>query len=630
MAAAVWTLDIGGTVKTLADWKLSRPVLTTINLGRDILTAETPKEFDSTVLASYGTACKLYRDGVKWFDGTAFVTPRSARAASERQVVSFVGPWNFLERNILKAPWFQASDSSTIYTSHVLFPLQSVADHITDALQYAIDRGANIQIGTITAPIIPPMFEVTDLTIAGAILRLSYYAPDCVGWFDYSTDPPTFHFQPRSQLATASLEMPSAGNPFGSRLEVVEPLARNDLKIENVALTFEINSTVDGESVFGFYLDHYPPSTTGLEDRCLSAVINLQGFSATTVTGYVEAEAIDVNSLSWWQQVVPALRDSRILGLTFAGTPERIDYDTGATITNGLGRRVIDGQLADWMVNPDGSDISWQKEIVTCEFEMQVQLDDAEELSDLNVQIARQKYQVEITTTNAPAGETTYSTLATFEEGDPRPTGMAEYLYNSLNTLQYDVVIVQHKSDCDGEVQLGNTVNIDNSAESAWASMFALVQQVVCDIDRGTTEITCGPARHLSIDQILELLRVGRIRRRWTNPSTVTDGAMSARDVELGKATANNNAVPATPELSRLVMKDAVQGAVSVIDLSTVSGAEKLMLAFGDGKTVTIAKSDTNWDNPPEASRALTLQEVCVRVNGVARKMLVLGSASYD
>lgn len=629
MAAPVWTLEISGTTKTLAEWGLIAPRLTTVNLGRDTLVADTAKDFMGAAIATYGQAVKLYRDAVQWFSGEAHIVPRSARGASERAGYTFIGPWAFLERNVLKAPWFKASDGSTVYTSHILFPLQSVAQHITDALNYAIARGAGIQIGTITAPIMPPAFEVTDITIAGTIQRLANYAPDCIGWFDYTTEPPTFHFQPRSALTGVTLEMPSAEEPFGSRLEVIEPISRDDMQVDNVSITYEIANTVDGEQVFGFSIDNYPVGTTGLEDGCLSAVVNLQGFSATTVNGFVIAEQIDVNSLAWWELAVPALRDSRVLGLVFAGTPTRIDYETGA-VAAGLPRRLVDGQVAEWMVNPDGTDIDWQKEIVMCEFTMQVtSAHDGEAIGgvaqDLNVGIEKQQYHVELTSTNAPVGETSYSTLATFEDGDALPIGMAQYLYGSLNPLQYEALFVQHKADCDGEVKLGNIVNLTGGL-AEWATMNALVQQVTCDLDHGVTEITCGPPRHLSIDQILELLRVGRIRRRWTNPSTQTDGAISARNVELGKATANNNAVPATPELSRLVI--ASTGAV--IDLNTASATEKLLLNFGSGKTVTLAKNDTLWSNPAEASRALALREVCVKVAGVSRKMLVLGSVPYD
>lgn len=624
MARPVWTLTIGSTTKTLAEWGLMSPRLSTVNLGRDVLTAETAAEFDASVIAPYGTTVKLYRDGVKWFDGESFVTPRSARGASERQSLSFVGPWNFLERNVYKTPWFRAADNSTIYTSHLIFPINSVAAHITNAINYAISRGANMQLGTITAPIVPPSFEVTDITIAGAIIRLSHYAPDCIGWFDYSTTPPTFHFQPRSVLTTVPLTMPTAGEPFGSRLEMIEPVAREDLQVDNVALTFEITSQVDGEEVFGFYLDHYPPATTGLEDGCMSAVINLQGFSATTVQGTVIAETIDTSSLTWWQKAVPALNDARVFDFRIVEAATRAGYQ--GEDSRYLPRRLIDGQAADWMVNPDGTDIDYQKEVITCTFEIQFKMGDDPVLTDKNVKVAKQQYQVELTSTNAPDGETSYSTLATFEDGDARPIGMAEYLYNSLNALQYDAQFVQHKSDCDGEVTLGCVVNLENSAESAWNSMRALVQQVSFDIDRGVTEIVCGPARHLSIDQILELLRVGRIRRRWTNPSTQTDGSISARNVELGKATANNNAVPATPEFERFVVKSTGR----VIDLQAKSGSEKFAINFGDGQTLTLEKTDTNWTIPAEANRALALREVCVKVAGVSKKMLVIGSVPYD
>lgn len=621
---AKWTLQIGSVTRTLADWRLINPVLTTVNLGRDMLTAARAGQFDADALCAYGTGVKLYRDGVKWFDGECHVIPRSARGTTERQSYSFAGPWNFLERNVYKAAWFRSSDGSTVFTSHLIFPLDTVANHITRALQYAIDRGANLQIGTITAPIIPPGFEVTDLTIAGAIQRLARYAPDAVGWFDYSTTPPTFNFVPRSSLQAVTLQLPSSAEPFGDRLEIIEPIPRPDIQVDNVSIIYERTSTEDGRQVYDFSVDNHPPSTTGLEDGCLCAVVNLQGYSATTVEGYIVAEAIDTASLDWWKKAVPALNDTRILSLAFAdgSSATRIGYE--GEPSDNLPRRIVDGQAAPWMTSPDGMDVIWQKEIITREFQITVSVT-SDHSSSPKMVTKRAKFSVELTSTNAPAGETIYSTLSTFEDGDPIPTGLAEYLYGSLNPLQYDALIAQHKAECDGEVTLGKVINL-TGADSDWASMNALVQRVTCDLDRGVTEITCGPPGHLSLDQILEILRVGRIRRRWTNPSTQDDGIISARNVELGRATANNNAVPALPEFHRFVLaKDS-----DLIELNVEDSSEKCLIDFGAGKTLTIESASTVWEAVPEPYRPLALREVCVKVNGVARKMVVIGSDPYS
>jgi len=625
---AEWTLKIGSETKTIAAWKLTRPVLNLVNLGRDILTAQTAAEFDSEGIAEFGDSVQLYRDEVKWFDGECFIVPRSANGTREAITYSFVGPWNFLERNTYKMPWYRASNGSTIYTSHLLFPLQSVAQHITDALTYAIARGANLQIGTITAPIIPPSSETTDITIAGVLRQMATYAPDCVGYLDYSTTPPTFHFKPRSALTAVTLQMPSSALPFGSRLEVIEPVARQDLQVDNVVIIYEILSQIDGRQKFGFTTDVHPPATTGLEDGCLSAVVNLQGSSSTTVQGSAVGETIELGSLDWWRRAVPALNDARIQNLAFAGTPERIGYEGEASL--GFGRSLVDGQLAAWMTNPDGSAVDWQKERILCKFTFSMPVEtgrgDAPALEPTG-----EEFHVNLTATNIPAGETDFQTLATFEDGDAIPVGMAQYLYNSLHPLQYDALFVQHKAECDGEVRLGNIVNL-TGALSEWATMNALVQQVVCDIDKGTTEITCGPPRHLSIDQILALLRVGRVRRRWTNPSTQTDGNVSAQNVELGKATANNNTAATVAEFKRFVVTRA--GSDQMIDLNLsgeVLGVDtsKIFADFGDGKTLTIDAANALWEAVPQASRAIALREVCVKVNGESKKMLVPGTLPY-
>ncbi len=234
-----------------------------------------------------------------------------------------------------------------------------------------------------------------------------------------------------------------------------------------------------------------------------------------------------------------------------------------------------------------------------------------------------ERIEAEITATNSPVGDILYSTTASIEEGESIPTGLAEYLYNALHPLQYDVLLQQHKSECDGEVRLGNTVNILNGHED-WETMAAVVQQVSYDIDHGVTEITCGPPRHLTIDQILELLRVSRIRRRWTNPSVQDDGIMTGRDIELGKETSNNNATHGLPELSRFIVTDGG----SLVDINAKDGEERVFVDFGSGKTLTLQKTDSVWSAATE--KALAIRAVCVKVGGVNKTMLVIGSAPYD
>ncbi len=624
--AVVWTLDINGEVLPLAEWKIVSPVLQTANLSRDTLTFETPGAFDGDPLCAFGDPVILYRNGVKWFQGECFVVPRGARGASERQSYSFVGPWNFLERNVMKAPWFIADNGSTQYTSHLIFLAVSVADNITNILEYAIARGANLQVGTITAPLIPPAFEVTDLTCAGAIQRIANYAPDCIGYFDYTTTPPTFHFKPRSALTAVELSLPDEALPFGSRLEIIEPIAREDLVVDNVQIIYEREDTIDGQRVFNAFLDSYPPSTNGLEDGCLSAIVMLQGGSTTTVRGNVLADEIQPDSIEWWKKVCPKLNDPRIGGtiaLAFADSSiDRIGYDGEAS--EGYPNRILGGAVTPWMELENGDPVLAQKEKISRLFRYSMATSHLA-LGGMEHVVEYERIEAEVTATNSPVGDILYSTTASIEEGEAIPTGLAEYLYNALHPLQYDVLLQQHKADCDGEVKLGNVVNILNGHDD-WEDMNAVVQQVSFDIDHGTAEITCGPPRHLTIDQILELLRVSRIRRRWTNPSVQNDGILSGRDIELGKETSNNNATHGLPELSRFIVTDGG----SLVDLNAKEGEERIFVDFGSGKTLTVELDDAIWAAAPEAARALAIRAVCVRVGGVNKTMLVVGGAPYD
>lgn len=610
-----WNLKIGAEKKTLADWGLSEVSLRFTSLDADTLQAlRAGAAADAPPLCNYGEAVQLLRGDAAVFSGRRILVPGEGQAAAENQSYTFLGPWDWLARNLYKAQWTGGLGGvlQTIWTSHII-QTGSITQIITAVINYAIARGAPIQLGTVDIPTTPPITEYVDKTCATVIKDALQYAPDAVAWFDYAATPPRFHCRQRSQLTPVTVGLPEAGPQSTPSISGLRVTPRPDLQVPSVEVTCEITSQIDGQERFSFYRENYPPGSNGQEDGCLSTTINLQGFSFTHIKGYIEAVAINVNSLDWWRSVNEALNDPRIdpasLSLVNAS---RIGADGSPSLH--LPRMIVDGEAAEWMQNPDGSALQWQFETIIGTFNF-----DLYEDAQRTVLVQRStgmRIPVQVRSTNAPAGATDYSTLEQAEEGDPVPVGLAQYLYQALAPLHHDVSLTIEEQEISGQVLPRHLLNIARGS-AAWAAMNAVVQQVLWRLDEGVTEITAGPPRQLSISDLLALLKANRVRRRWTNPSTQLTGDLSGPgNVELARAGANHNTIPGASIESYY----AVSSGGNRISLD--AAAAKILLVGGAGGAIDINLGDA-------AGKDIRIREVDVCVNNVTKKMRVLGSAPY-
>jgi hypothetical protein len=112
------------------------------------------------------------------------------------------------------------------------------------------------------------------------------------------------------------------------------------------------------------------------------------------------------------------------------------------------------------------------------------------------------------TLTNAVTS--TYTSLTGYTQGEPTPVGLAQYLYESLVSTQYEgsyTLVGQEVS----YVQLGIVINLAGG-RGEWATMNALVQQIQYDLDNGRVTISFGPCTHLTLQDLMELIRCNRTR----------------------------------------------------------------------------------------------------------------------
>lgn len=648
---ADWSLDLAGARKTLAQWGLGAGIVRYRNLALDEFSiVRDGSNFDADPLCAFEATAKLYNPaGTKIFEGLRLLTPGQADGPQESQAYTFAGPWRWLEQNLYKQLWTGGIGGvlTTLYTSHII-QVGTGTQLITSALQYAIASGAPLQIGTIDIPVSPPISEIVDRTCATVILDVLQYAPDAVGWFDYSTSPPTFHCKQRQKrdgsgvlvfnLPRVSVSIPPAVTQDLVNVSVISPItARPDRQVPSVELNYEITSTIDGQQVFSFSRDVWPPGATGRENRALSSVVNLQGFSATHVRGTLQAEAINTASLDWWKKVFPKLADPRVRNLAFstgaAAALQRIGTD--GTPSLGLPNRMLpEGSgAADWMVNPNGSAVDWQEEQFTIQFDFDFHETEAPTSTRIS-SLKNERFTVTLLTTNAPVGETPYSALETFEAGDPVPVGLAKFLFDSFSTLHYDVALKLVENECAGTVTVGQLINLVGSRPE-YEAMNAIVQEVTIDIDGGGTDIVAGPPRQLALDDVLELLRANRARRRWTNPNTQNTGELSGpSNVELGRATSSTNSVPGHSVAQLQVIKQGnnkITLDTRPVNVPADTGF-KIVMDAGGAQKLLIDFANADWTAAPQKQLKVKRVTVCERNSqGISEEkyMLVLGSDTW-
>lgn len=674
MPSTDWIINSQAGTSTFAAARISGVVRDRSSQGADTVSFLYPSGFDGVGLPfeSKATISKIDSSGDQktWFTGWVTSLPRSASGGDESLSVRLSGPWYWLEQMVFESGWTYTQNGAKPlivgYTSHLLLNsggngLITTGTQIRAVLQYVLDmftadgREAPFQIGAITPVIYAPIDEVRDLSCAEVIRKQLRWHPDAVCWFDSSTVPPTFHCKSRAELV--AVDLPIATTKDSGRVSRWSLTPRYDLVRPSVAIRYETKSTIDGRDTLRITDDIYPIGKTGREPGALTATVDLQGAKTTTARASLTVETIPIDlkaaaALAWWKRKIPELNNPAIGAITInkVGRVRRNLDGTTTDLANGgsLPNEVIEGQVAPWMTINNTS-ISAQQERVSIEVKYAVYDGDstqagATKMSEVNKPFT---YSYDLVTTDGLTGD--YSTIATFESGDPQPLGLAQALFSIVQVLHFDGDIELTEVDLGdrGPVGVGNVVNLSNGLPE-WAAMRALVQTQREDFDRGVTTLTVGPPAHLGVTDLAELLRVNRTRMRFTNSGAQGSGGIGSNDLRLGKQTANSSRGVSDQVYQLWVIKaddkvitlDAATGiarfeagasnakTTTVIDL--INGTIMMTDAAHGGRSIALELAKCVGGN---ANRALSIQEtnVCETVNGVdvTKKMLVLRSPSY-
>ncbi len=551
---SVWTLASASSTQTAAALGIGQINRRRTSQAIDACTIRADgRAIDATPLFAANSTVTVTQNGVPWFVGRVTTVPATGTAHAEGQVYELSGPWWYLEKLVCRQEWKfrggtltarlgrlilgQALDGTRLTTGQV----------ITETLQYAIDCGAPLQIGTVEPALTPPLDEVKDVTCAEVIRKMLRWHPDCVCWFDYATAPvPTFHCRAGASLPAVTL---TVGQPPLSAVRGIT--ARADLVAPAVIIHYEITSRVNTSTQTDVVTDAAPAGATGAEFGAAVLTVPLHGPTIKTLEQRVVTRPI-LDELG-----DPDLKDyllSRYAGLArLADNP--LVGDDGITITNiarvrsdgateadpdnpggtrpvaadtDLGNELVEGAVTDWMRRDDA--ISTERQRI--QFQYTADYGDGSDPATVCGPFAA---SFDVMATNAggsvAGGSQTYQLIASATGGDTVPTGLAAAYLAALAALQYSGRVELVEAEASGAVAMGSVLNLAGAAETAWAAMCAPVIEEEVEAATGTTAVTFGPAGHLSPADLTALLRVTRpgVGGRVGETASAGTGSSAAR-----------------------------------------------------------------------------------------------------
>jgi hypothetical protein len=628
----VWTLTYGGVTKSFADWKLDEPSLNLESQGRDILSlTQRMQKIEVASQFPYSADIKVFRNldnttPVQWFRGRITTRRKVIEANSESIVYTVAGGWWYFENvvyNQIWKSWVSGTTFANYYSSLVLLnqntlgAKRTTGQQITDAINYAItEAGIPITIGTITPAFDVPIDEKQDITVAEVIKLMLRWHPRAVAWFDYSTTLPTFHCKLQGGLPTTSINIGS-GRPYKSS----DITRRDEMEVPCVVLKYRITGEFDGQTYRVIDQRKFPTGATGRELGALCLTIDLQGPKTTLTKGSITTAPISAGSASWWRGVNRKLGDTAVTSLVITN-PLIVAQPSGAVVNGSVyPNRLIDGTISDWM------GFNSSKVIVSA-------LASYDYFTDgyLVERVSEETVFIECTATTGTTGD--YATTQSFEEGEATPVGLETALYHEINDNSlYEGSVKFKEKEASGLVGMGSVLNLVG-IESEWATMKALVQSVNINVKRGETDVKLGVPGYLSAGDLIELLRVNRVRRRFTASSDRTEGLSSGGGSQDSPNFAANDASTqsgSAPQKTIVSTRNPSNPTDFQHTVDVTLKRELVVKGFSKWKTVPVNVVEAQEENEtvtiiPISNQIIRFRKWTVCVGGVTKKAWVLAS----
>lgn len=394
--------------------------------------------------------------------------------------------------------------------------------------------------------------------------------------FDYSTTPPTIYVRSVDNFAPANLALFNGVDHKSLHIK-----RRDDLVARTVVITYRITNTVNGKQAIDYAIDKWGPNgfnsnldpSAGL--RVISETIDLQGFNQAVTTAEIDCEPLaciggnNATKRAWWSSSrggeQKKFQDSRLrfqdetgketavpdAVLTYADNdPANGRIANQALSAADLGlftNRIVHGTYHAWMAGGNIYSLKVRASVktehaiydVVAGGDTKDQLPINEDASDAalngnrNGKVNTEETQTNLELTNAvngPGGTPfTASTVASSTPGELfilGNGGIAQYLFNALQKLQYDGEYAKVETDFASNVNLTNAINFTNG-RAEWITMNAQPQSITEDYGTKETFVQIGVVNHLSAGQLSSLLNMWAFRRPWYNPALRADNSVS-------------------------------------------------------------------------------------------------------
>jgi len=554
MISEIWTILCDGEEKTLSAWGIDGPVLTLNNQAPDELTFRMPRKlFDSEAPFPFDQIVTLKRSGARFFEGRVSTTPRICEENKEQIQYLISGPWKDLETTPFQQDWnFEQGAYVSPFVRVILG--QSLEGTkmdsevgIQEVIAFAISVGCNLQLGTNMPPLDVPFNEMGNISCAEALRKYLAWKPSCCTWFDYSTTPPTLNVADRADEEAVPLEFTLGEQPLSS----LELIPREDLLVDGVVLKFNVQIQIGSTTAIALEVKKFPLDAPEVGRRLFVASLDWDGGSITINRQSQEIEtaalpgesagafdnALDSDaSLWWWKEKLKWLYDGSVSDVVIT------DSVLSEDITN-LERELIKGSFQPWMLT--GFSPALEAKKCTVRAKIKFTLTEGDVVKEVNTTITGNFVATNATTRVYRTSETVNGA------GEPLPIGLQDSLYDALSDLQYDGQISLLERECAGGRHPGHLVNVLGTEQTAYETMRAQVQAVTMDITSGSTSLTIGPAKHLSLDELIGYLKPtrtnnpGRSGRSRKNGTSKEDQEAVQGDIQVPSEMGSAMPVPA-------------------------------------------------------------------------------------
>ena len=535
-----WEITDGTTTWTSPDSPFENLSRTLSAGGKDFFDFDYVSETASSdaEIIAFKSTVTVKKDSTQWFKGLVITNPRLASYDTEKQSIRVAGPMYQLSRCTFMQSWLiydaDGDENLSVNKSRVILNKAADGSRITTGTQieyvinFAISKGIPITKGTIDTGIELPFDEQTNMTCEDVLNTMLRYLPDHVAWFDYSTTNPTFNCRKKSNLSAANKAITSG--------ELLNMIARKDLQVPGVEITYEKTNTNDG--IKRLVIETDSAGDTDAYDT-IRPTFQLDGSSRTQIKAEIETVAIPDNGSpngaafkAYVRELIPVLatvadQDFSILAASRTGT---------------LANYIVKGPVPDWVdpdVEPDEQSFTIQAAIRR----------DGDVANDVVDWISSEKFVVRLQTTDKETGTFTKTTSA--DTGEATPTGMAAGLFAAWNTLHYEGSFDYTEQEVDGACTPGKVFNITGGG-SEINSKSSIIQNCVESIDMGTTSIRFGPPRRLEADTLIGLFRALRSRRYAWSKNEQSEPDVSAGSAEVSGAIPERSASGYSQERKRL------------------------------------------------------------------------------